>query len=49
MENTSCLQGKLLSNHEVVSTLGNPMPILNLLLYVSKIIQLVETKKWKYK
>jgi len=45
MEKMIRLQGKLGSNHEPVPTLRNPMPILTLLLYVIKLIQVVETEK----
>jgi len=47
MENTSRMQGNFWSNHEPVSTLGSIMPTLSLLLYVFKLIQLVEMEKGK--
>jgi len=43
----SHLQGKPESNHEPMSTLGNPMHVLSLLLCVFKLIQLVEIEKGK--
>ena len=47
IENMNNLQGKFWPNHEPVSTLGSPMYVLCFLLYVFKLIQLVEMKKGK--